>query len=80
MFSAEEVPEVFWCTGACDKIYKRSLLQDDGLVFSEGLVFDDHVFGFEALTKARRIALVGERLYHYQRNQAGSASPWENFQ
>jgi len=66
VFSALEAPEAFWCEGACDKIYRRSLLRDNQIVFRAGLVCGDPVFGFEALAKAKRIALVWEQLYHYR--------------
>lgn len=74
VFSADEVPDVFWCVGAWDKIYRRSLLQDNDIVFPEGLFFEDHIFGFEALTRAKRIALLWERLYYYRKDRVGSTT------
>ena len=74
VFSAEQVPGVFWCVGAWDKIYNRCMLQDNNIVFPEGLFFEDHIFGFEALVKAKRIALVWDQLYHCRKDRAGSAS------
>ena len=50
-----------------DKLYKRSFLIEDGLKFPEELkVLDDMCFNFIAFGRAKRIAYLPVKLYHYQ--------------
>jgi len=74
VFSIAESPEVLWCVGAWDKIYRRSLLENHGIVFPVGLFYEDHIFGYQALVKAKRIGMVWEQLYYYRKARESSTT------
>ncbi len=61
-----------WC-----KLLKTSCFLDNGIVFPEGLVFEDLSFHWMMLVSVERIAVLPERLYHYQRHP-GSISAVKN--
>ncbi len=80
VFSAEQLPEVYWCKGVCDKIFKRALLRDYNIVFSAGpFCGEEEFFGFEALAKAKRLALVWEPLYHQRQDNSKAGAPGMRF-
>ena len=55
-----------------NKIYKKSLLWDNDILFPEGLIFEDEKFFYDVYLRAKRISLVDEFLYYYRVNRKGS--------
>jgi len=54
------------------KVYRRSMLQDNGIRFPEGRVrLEDHVFNLQAYFSARRISLYSEHPYYYWTRREG---------
>ena len=53
---------------ACNKLWRTDFLLDNKLYFSEGLVFEDNLFNWQAITIADKISVVPERFYHHRRN------------
>ena len=58
----------------CNKFYRRSFLEADGLRFNESLVLgEDNAFQFLAFPRARTVAFMSAALYHYRCEREGSA-------
>ena len=53
---------------AWNKLWRTDFLLDNKLYFPEGLSFEDNLVNWQAVTKAKKIAIVPERLYYYRRN------------
>lgn len=52
-----------------DKLFKRSLIYDNNLIFDEGVkANEDVIFDIRAFQFAKKIAYVNETLYHYRDN------------
>lgn len=45
------------------KLYKRSLITDNNIVFPEGLIFDDNIFFWEVFFNSERISFLNEFLF-----------------
>lgn len=67
-FQAKEQPWIIENVGIWDKIYKNSFLQNNKLKNPENLVFEDHLFSFQALVLASGIVVLNEPLYYYRKN------------
>lgn len=52
-----------------DKLFKRELLT--GMAFPENMRFEDLVFAYEVVVKAKHIGVVEEPLYHYRKTSQG---------
>lgn len=78
VFALEEEPALIGCIGAWDRIYRRSFLQEIGARFPEGMIYEDALFTAETLVRAKRIALVPEKLYYYRKNVPGSITGTES--
>lgn len=61
------VPEVLLSTdvSACDKLFRRDIIESSGLRFLEGLRHEDEFFYWEYMSFAKRIAYTGSVGYHY---------------
>lgn len=53
----------------CNKLYKHEILK--GMSFSEGVMFEDNPFFFEAILKTKRISIIREHFY-FRRRRSGS--------
>ena len=51
--------------GPCNKIYKRTLILDNNILFEEKLKYEDAPFVVKAFTKAQKIGKLDEALSHY---------------
>ena len=51
-----------------NKLYRTDFLRGNKLYFPEGLVFEDNLINWQAVTLADKISIVPECLYHYRRN------------
>jgi glycosyltransferase involved in cell wall biosynthesis len=58
----------------CNKIYKRSIIDEHGIDFPEGLLFEDAYFNDAYLTASKSIYYLHERLYNYIRHEASVMS------
>ena len=55
-----------------NKLYKKSLLEDNSIEFPANLIFEDEVFFIKTYLTAKRISVVNEFLYYYRLNREGS--------
>ena len=55
-----------------NKLYRKSLLEDNSISFPPHLIFEDEIFFIKTYLNAKRISLVNEFLYHYRVNREGS--------
>lgn len=55
-----------------NKIYKRTLIKDNDILFPEGLIFEDEKFFYDVYLRARKVSIVDEFLYYYRVNRKGS--------
>lgn len=58
-------------SSVCTKLYRRSFLCDNKILFPEGMNNEDEVFFFFTMGRAHRIQLLQKPLYHYMRNTGG---------
>lgn len=57
----------------CNKIYRRKLITENKIYFSEGIKFgEDFIFNTLCFAKARRISCLNSPLYHYERSVENS--------
>lgn len=58
----------------CNKMYRRSLIVDNGLSFSTDLALgEDNAFQFSVFPHARNVTFLSDAFYHYRCDRAGSA-------
>lgn len=55
-----------------NKLYRKSLLEDNSIYFPAHLIFEDEVFFIRTYLNAKRISIVNEFLYFYRLNREGS--------
>lgn len=48
-----------------DKLYKKDILDDNSIRFSEGLIFEDNEFVIKYLSCCRKMLTIGQNLYNY---------------
>ncbi|MCL2348818.1 MAG: glycosyltransferase [Planctomycetaceae bacterium] len=53
---------------ACNKLWRTDFLLGNKLYFPEGLILEDNLVHWQAVTLANKISVVPERLYHHRRN------------
>jgi glycosyltransferase involved in cell wall biosynthesis len=61
--SITDEPRLLYDTPAWNKLYRRSLITDNGLTFPEGMLYEDLLFTTEAFCAANRIALIPDIVY-----------------
>ena len=71
----EKLP-LFDFPSACSKLWRTDFLLGNNLYFPEGLVFEDNLVNWKAVTLADKIAIVPERLYHHRRNFGSITQTW----
>ena len=60
---------------ACNKFYRKSLLDDHGIRFAEGMSFgEDRLFNYDYLMHAGRIVTSRTRMFRYMQRNPDSAS------
>jgi glycosyltransferase involved in cell wall biosynthesis len=73
--SIADEPRLLYDSPAWNKLYRRTLITDNGLRFPEGMLYEDLLFTTEAFCAANRIALVPDVVYIWHvRRQATSLS------
>lgn len=55
-----------WSTSAWNKLYRKSFLIKNGLIFQEGLLHEDILWSYRVASKASNVALVVEATYIYK--------------
>lgn len=72
--SLYENPELLSCgvPYIWNKIFKRTLIEDNNLEFENYTIFEDLLFTYKCFLKANKISLVDEPLYHYIRTRSSS--------
>ena len=63
----EKLPLLGWQV-VWNKLWRTDFLLGNKLYFPEGLVFEDNLVNWQAVTLADKISIVPERLYYYRRN------------
>lgn len=65
IFSYDDVKDLIFTLSVTpwSKLYKRSLITENNIVFPEGLIFDDNVFFWEVLFNSEKIAFLNEFLF-----------------
>lgn len=59
---------------AYNKLYKKSLLEDNSISFPGRLIFEDELFFIKTYLTAQRISVVNEFLYYYRINKESSTT------
>jgi FkbM family methyltransferase len=69
---ARETSVLLTEAAAWKKLYRRTFLDDHGLAFAEGMnSYEDVIFHFSVLLRARRISLLDEALCFYRQGRPG---------
>ena len=59
------VPDLLFDTISVNKIYRRSLIEQYGLTFPEGLLFEDQLFTLQAMAFAERVGVIPQVVYRW---------------
>lgn len=57
---------------ACGKLWKRSVIKDNDIVFPVGLLYEDANFFWKYLCAAPRLCMITSPIYYYLRHTTGS--------
>lgn len=63
-------PDLLYDTISVNKIYRRSMLIENGIEFPPGLLFEDQVFTLRSYLAARRIGILQARVYIWNVDRA----------
>lgn len=55
-----------WSASACNKLYRKDFLEENELIFQEGLLHEDILWSYKVASKAQKAALVVEATYIYK--------------
>lgn len=58
-------PDLLFDTISVNKIYRRSLIEQYGLTFPEGLLFEDQLFTLQAMAFAERVGVIPQVVYRW---------------
>lgn len=68
--SLQAEPDLLYDTISVNKIYRRSMLVENGIEFPPGLLFEDQVFTLRCYLAARRIGIVQASVYIWNVDRA----------
>jgi CDP-glycerol glycerophosphotransferase (TagB/SpsB family) len=71
--SVARVPQLIHSASACNKIFRRSFLEESELRFGEGVHFEDAYVTIPALLAAQSIALTNALVYNYRKRDTGGS-------
>lgn len=74
VFNSDDTTQ-FTCNivvNAYNKLYRKSLLEDNSIEFPPHLIFEDEIFFIKTYLNSKRISIVNEFLYYYRLNREGS--------
>ena len=77
-FTMEEAPQMAQFIGVWDRLFRRAFIEEGGIRYKEGKLYEDVPFCFETELRADRITLISDHLYYYRRNVAGSITGGES--
>ncbi|MCF0128940.1 MAG: hypothetical protein HUJ70_10220, partial [Pseudobutyrivibrio sp.] len=60
------------------QIYSREFLESNNLKFQEGVLFEDHLFTFQALIYAKKVKAIDNRLYYYRIREGSIINPFDD--
>lgn len=65
IFSYKDVQDLIFTMSVTpwSKLYNRQFIQDNNIIFPEGLIFDDNIFFWEVLFNAKKIVFLNEFLF-----------------
>jgi len=66
-----------WNISACNKLYRKSFLEENGLTFQNGLLHEDILWSYNIVLKAKKAAWVKDATYIYKIHQ-GSITTSKN--
>lgn len=69
----EEAPDLVGNPSACNKIFRRDFVTDNGVRFTEGTAFEDVLFTLPLLLRADRIVLTPRLAYLYRTRGDGTS-------
>ena len=74
VYTLKENPEMITriLNAAWNKMYRRSLFEDNGITYPFGYLYEDLGTTYKLLLKARSIAFVNEPLYDYLADRPGN--------
>ena len=67
---------VFSYIGCWDKIYKRKLIEDNGIEFPP-TIYEDHLFSYKSLASTEKVVVLDENLYYYRKGAGESITDKE---
>ena len=73
-----ECPELAGFVGVWDRLYRRAFLEEAGVRFVEGRLYEDAMFSMDALLAGGTVAVMADRLYFYRRDVSGSITYTED--
>lgn len=62
----------YWKTGPCGRLYKRSLLIDNNIVFAENVRMEDILFSAMCMRYMHSYILLPDKYYNYYMNENGT--------
>lgn len=71
--SLDEAPDIVGSPSACNKMFRRELVERHRATFSEGTAFEDVLFTLPLMLRADRIALTPQLVYLYRQRGDGSS-------
>lgn len=66
-----------WSVSAWNKLYRKTFLEENGLIFQDGLLHEDILWSYKIVSKAKKVALVKDATYIYKIHQ-GSITTSKN--
>lgn len=65
IFNYEDVEDLIFTMSVTpwSKLYKRKFIEENNIIFPEGLIFDDNIFFWEVLFNAKKIVFINEFLF-----------------
>lgn len=76
-FPVKEVPLLLSYIGCWDKFYRKSLLDENNIVFSSPRIFEDVTYGIYSQVCANKISVHREGFYYYRKNTGKSITDKE---
>lgn len=70
IFSIVDIEKFLFNIAVCpvSKLYKKSFLDKNKIVFPEKMIFEDNIFFYNAILKADKLGYVAEKLYYRRRH------------
>ena len=79
-FEPTDFPDIVKNIGVWDKIYRRSFVEKNRLLFPVGKIYEDHLFSFQSIVLAKYVSIISEPLYYYRKDVSESITGREVLQ